>query len=85
MRLACQSSIIFASVTVQVATDAMASATITIFTVRTALRNIPQGERSLGKVAEGKLFVRGTCFASPIGGSDAGLAMGWGGLVVGNG
>ena len=82
-RFAPQSSIIFASMTVQVARDAMASPTITIFTGRTALRNIPQGERSCGKVADSKPFVRGTCFASSIAGSDAGSAMGWGELVAG--
>jgi hypothetical protein len=46
LSLRSQSSIIFASMAVQVARDAMASPTITIFTGRTALRNIPQGERS---------------------------------------
>ena len=42
----------FREPTVQVASEAKASPIITIFTIGTALRNIPQGDKSRGK-AEG--------------------------------
>src|ERR1700732_1630570 len=66
-RLAFQISIVFASQTVQVASEAKASPTMTIFTIGTALRNIPQGDRSRGK-AEGNR-------ASVMRGGDLGAAI----------
>src|SRR5205807_1197324 len=56
-RLAFQSSIVFASHTVQVASEAKASPTMTIFTSGTALRNIPQGDKSRGKADGSKASV----------------------------
>src|SRR5262249_36301843 len=50
-RRADTSSIVLASQTVQVTTDAKASPIITAFTMMSAVRNMPHGERSRGSAA----------------------------------
>ena len=78
-RLAFQSSIVFASQTVQVASEAKASPTMTIFTIGTALRNIPQGDRSRGKAEGNRASVmRGGNLGSAIGGSTGAAGSGTG-------
>ena len=71
-RLALQSSIVFASQTVQVATEAKASPTMTAFTIGTALRNIPQGDKSRGKAEGSRPLV---IYARDLG-SSAGVSTG---------
>ena len=82
-RLAAASSRLLASQTVQVTSDAKTRPIITIFTTMSAFMNMPQGDRSRGKVAaptEGRLGAAAGCAgrlpeaASPVAGACAGVS-----------